>query len=63
MAKLILAEVLKRKRVSKRQFAKRLGMAYHNVFRLFGPKVDPKLSSLTKYAKALKVKVKDLFRE
>lgn len=63
MAKVILDEVLKRKKLSKRQFAKRLGIAYHNVFRLFHPGHDPKLSTLEKWAKALGCKIKDLYRE
>jgi transcriptional regulator with XRE-family HTH domain len=58
-----LAEVLKRRRVSKRQFAKRIGKKYENVFRYFHPGYDPKLSALAAWAKALKVKVQDLISE
>ena len=46
MAKLLLAEVLKKKAMSKRQFAKRLGKEYPTVFRYFRDGYDPKLSVL-----------------
>jgi transcriptional regulator with XRE-family HTH domain len=63
MARLVLAEMLKKKRVSKRQFAKRLGVDYKNVWRLFRPEADPRLSALVKYAQALGCKVRDLIRD
>lgn len=63
MAKIILAAVLKRKRLSKRQFAKRLGISYHNVFRYFHEGYDPKFSLLCRWAKALGVRVRDLIEE
>lgn len=63
MAKVLLGQVLKKKKITKYEFAKRLGMPYRHVFRLFGPKVDPKLSTLSKWSKALGVKIKDLYRE
>lgn len=58
-----LAEVLKKKGISKRRFAKMLGVQYAGVFRYFRPGYDPKLSTLTRWAKALKVKVRDLIKE
>jgi len=63
VAKLILKQALKRRGLSKRQFAKRLGIEYNNVFRYFREGYDPKLSSLTKWAKALGCKVRDLLEE
>ena len=63
MAKLLLAQVLEKKRVSKRQFAKRLGIDYSSVFRFFRPGYDPKLSVLEKWAKALGVRIGELFEE
>jgi len=63
MAKIILSGVLKRKKVSKRQFAKRLNISYSNVFRYFKPIYDPKLSTLQAWAKALSCKISDLFEE
>jgi transcriptional regulator with XRE-family HTH domain len=63
MAKLILSKVLEKKKLSKRQFAKRLGVEYQSVFRYFRDGYDPKLSTLNKWAKALKCKIKDLVEE
>lgn len=63
MAKLILGEVLKKKKLSKRRFAKLLDQRYENVFRYFRDGYDPKLSTLSLWAKALKCRVRDLVRE
>lgn len=63
MAKLILAEVLKKRGLSKRQFAKRLGKDYPAVFRYFRDGYDPKLSTLEDWAKALNCRVRDLVEE
>jgi transcriptional regulator with XRE-family HTH domain len=63
MAKIILEEVLKKKRVSKREFAKRLGIAYKNVFRLFHDGANPRFSALNKYASVLGVRVRDLIKD
>lgn len=63
MARLILDQVRRRKRVSKRQLAIRMGMRYENVFRIFRPGYDAKFSVLQKIAKALKCKVRDLIKE
>jgi transcriptional regulator with XRE-family HTH domain len=63
MAKLTLDEALKKKKMSKRQFAKKLGVLYSNVFRMFRPSYDPKFSTLVEIAKVLDVKVKDLYEE
>lgn len=63
MAKLLLAEVLKKKGLSKRQFAKKLGKEYPAVFRYFRPDYDPKLSSLESWAKVLGCRTRDLYEE
>lgn len=63
MAKFILGAVLKRRKLSKRQFAKMIDMRYEQVFRLFREGYDPKLSLLSRAAKALKCKVRDLVKE
>jgi len=64
MAKLILERVLKKKGISKREFARRLKLYDpNNVFRYFREGYDPKLSTLSKWAKALKVRVRDLIEE
>jgi len=63
MAKVVLGEVLKKKRLSKRQFAKNLKIEYSSVFRYFRDGYDPKFSTLEKWAKALHVRVKDLIDE
>lgn len=63
VAHLLLDEVLKKKKVSKRQFAKRLGMDYASVFRYFREGYDPKLSTLERFAKALDCRIRDLYEE
>jgi transcriptional regulator with XRE-family HTH domain len=63
MAKLLLAEVLKKKAMSKRQFAKKLGKEYPTVFRYFREGYDPKLSSLEDWAKVLGCRIRDLVEE
>lgn len=63
MPSLILAKVLKRKKLSKRQFAKRLGVEYNYVFRLFRPGYNPRFDTLCKYAKVIPCRVRDLIEE
>ncbi len=63
MAKLLLAEMLKKKGLSKRQFAKKLGKEYPTVFRYFREGYDPKLSSLENWARILDCRLKDLYEE
>lgn len=63
MAKLLLNQALKKKNVSKRQFAKKLGIHYSAVFRYFREGYDPKLSTLGLWAKALGCKISDLYEE
>lgn len=63
MAKLLLKNILKCKNLSKRQFAKLIGIKYENVFRYFKRDYDPKLSSLETWANALDVKISDLYKE
>jgi DNA-binding Xre family transcriptional regulator len=63
VATLNLERILKRKKLSKRKFAKLIGVRYENVFRYFRPGQDPRLSALSKWAKALRCKVRDLLRE
>lgn len=63
MPKLLLEKVLKKKGMSKRQFAKRLDIDYASVFRFFRPGYDPKLSTLARWAKVLDVRIRDLYSE
>lgn len=63
MATLKLAQVLERKKLSKRQFAILLGVAYSNVFRYFREGYDPKLSQLARWAEVLDVKISSLYSE
>lgn len=63
MAKLILAKILKAKGMSKRQFAKNLGIHYHSVFQFFKPTYNPTFKMIVRWAKAAGVKVKDLIKE
>lgn len=63
MAKLIIGQVLKKRKLSKRKFAKLIGCEYKNVFRYFKPGYDAKLSTLSLWAKALGLRVRDLLDE
>lgn len=63
MAKLLLEEVLKKKGLSKRQFAKKLGKDYPAVFRYFRDGYDPKLSSLEAWSNVLGCRIKDLYED
>ncbi|MBK8204923.1 MAG: helix-turn-helix transcriptional regulator [Bdellovibrionales bacterium] len=54
---------MKKKGLSKRQFAKRIGKDYSAVFRYFREGYDPKLSTLEDWAKALNCRVRDLVEE
>lgn len=63
MAKLILDRVLKKREMSKRQFAILIDKPYYAVFRYFREGYDPKLSVLTFWAKKLKVRVRDLIED
>lgn len=63
MPRIILDKILKKKGISKRQFAKRLGIEYKNVFRLFHKGGDPRFTTLVKWAAALKIKVTDLIED
>jgi transcriptional regulator with XRE-family HTH domain len=63
MAKLILARILKKKRLSKREFARRTGIRYDNVSKVFHKDHNPSLETLTRYAKAVGVKVRDILDE
>jgi len=63
VAKLQLEKVLEKKGISKRQFAKLLGLDPANVFRFFREGYNPTFSMLIKWAGVLKVKVRDLIGE
>ncbi|MEK7355239.1 MAG: helix-turn-helix transcriptional regulator [Bdellovibrionota bacterium] len=63
MSKLKLAQMLEKKGLSKRQFAKLLGVSYPAVFRYFRDGYDPKLSTLKRWAKAIECKIRDLYDE
>lgn len=63
MVKLRLEALLKEKKISKRGFAKMIGIDYANVFRFFRKDYDPKLSTLNEWAKILGVRIGDLYEE
>lgn len=63
MAKSKLREVLKKKKISLNEFARITGIARSTIGRYVKPDYDPKLSTLTLWAKALNVKVRDLLQE
>lgn len=54
---------LKKRKLSKHEFAIRLEMEYDNVFRFFRKGYDPKLSMLYRWAKVLRCKISDLYKE
>lgn len=61
MVKLRLEAILKEKKISKRGFAKMLGIDYANVFRFFREDYDPKLSTLEQWATTLGVQIHHLY--
>jgi transcriptional regulator with XRE-family HTH domain len=63
MAILLLRKILEKKRISKYQFAKLLGVHYPSVFRYFRKGYDPKLSMLERWAKAIGCRIRDLYKE
>lgn len=63
MAVLALAKALKKRKLSKRQFAKRLGTQYHSVFQFFKPGYNPTFKMMNRWAKAIGCKLRDLYKE
>lgn len=63
MVKLRLEAILEEKGISKRGFAKMLGIDYANVFRFFRKEYDPKLSTLEEWGRILEVKIAELYAE
>jgi len=63
MPKLLLAEMLKKRKMTRYRFAKLMGMEYQNARRYFRPEYDPKFSVLSAWARVLKCKVRDLIKE
>lgn len=61
--KLILGMILKKKKLSKRQFAKRMGTQYHAVFAFFKPDYNPTFKMMCRWAKAANCRVRDLIVE
>jgi transcriptional regulator with XRE-family HTH domain len=63
MFTLRLEELLDKKGLSKRAFAKLLKIQYPHVFRFFRPGYDPKLSMLLRWSEALKCDIEELFKK
>lgn len=63
MARVILEKMLKRKGLSKRQFAKRIGMDPKHVARLCSPSYNPTVRTLSRWAKAIGCGVRDMIEE
>ena len=63
VAKSKLKEVLRKKKISLNEFARMTGIARSTIGRYVKSDYDPKLSTLTLWAKALGVKVRDLLQE
>lgn len=61
--KVALAKALKQRSMSKRQFAKLLGIDYKNVWRLFDKKSNPRFTTLVRWARLLGCRVRDLIQE
>ena len=60
MPKLVLEKIRKKRKLSKREFSKRIKMPYKNVWRVFRPNHNPRFKDLIRYAKGLECKVRDL---
>lgn len=58
-----MAEILRKKKMSKRRLAMALGIDYRRVFSYFRPSFNPTLKTLDRLAKALGVKIADLLRD
>jgi transcriptional regulator with XRE-family HTH domain len=63
MAHVQLAEVLRKKKISKRKFAKLLKTDSGTIRRYFKPNFNPTLATLERFAKVLGVKIRDLIKE
>jgi transcriptional regulator with XRE-family HTH domain len=63
VAKVCLNKVLKEKNITKYRFAELLGEDSSNVTKYFKPGYNPTLVTLEKWAKVLKVSVKDLIED
>ena len=59
---LILASVLKKKRISKLEFGRRLGIDQRNLSKLFRKGYNPRVSTLYLYAKVIGCKARDLIK-
>lgn len=63
MVKLRVREVLKRKRLSLRQLAKKTKTDYSAIVQMTKPTKNPKLRTMEKWAKAIGCRVRDLISE
>lgn len=63
MAKPLINEMRLKRKMTKYRFAKEIKVHYSNVNRVLDQNYDPKLSVLSRVAKALKCRIRDLFEE
>jgi transcriptional regulator with XRE-family HTH domain len=63
VARVVLAKILKEKKITKYRFAKMIGSDYSNIVRYFKPDFNPRLSTLEKWSEVLDVSVKDLIED
>jgi len=63
VARVVLAKILKDKKITKYRFAKLIGSEYSNTIRYFKPDFNPRLSTLEKWAEILDVSIKDLVED
>lgn len=63
MARFLIKEMCKKRKMSQYRLGILLNNGPKNVARLFKPDYDPKLSMLARCAKALKCRIRDLYKE
>lgn len=63
MAKHTLEKYLKKNKITKSEFARRIQLDVPNIMAYFRPTYEPKLQTLAKWARALKCKISDLYDE
>lgn len=63
MPKVLLPEMMAKRKMSKYRLALLTKKPYKHINRWFEPDYDPKLSVLALWAKALKCRIRDLYRE
>jgi DNA-binding XRE family transcriptional regulator len=63
MPTLRLAEMLEKRKMTKYRFAKLMKAEYKNIGRWFKPGYDPKISTMAAWARVLRCRIRDLYKE